>query len=196
MKCINCGADIPDTDQFCGKCGCKADKIDSKKKEVKHDTYNKDNKGKKEKKNPGYDIMTVMSTTTALLILTVAASIIFVLVINLTKANNNNVNNNVLQGIETASADVEVDDTQPDAYVEEEPVQNTEIREQTLGTLTIVSDVYIRDNPDTDNSNVIKIAKAEETYEYLGLADYGNWYIILLEDGTRGYVYKGYVSAN
>lgn len=157
------------------------------------DTYNKD---KKEKKNPGYDIMTVMSTTTAFLILTVAASIVFVLVINLTKANNNNANNNVLQGIETASADVEVDDTQPDTYVEEEPVQNIEAQEQTLGTLTIVSDVNIRDNPDTDNSNVIKVAKASETYEYLGLADYGNWYIILLEDGTKGYVYKGFVSAN
>lgn len=157
-------------------------------------TYNKDNKVKK---NPGYDIMTVMSTTTALLILSVAASIMFVLVINLTKANNNNnVNNNVLQGIETASANIEVDDTQPDTYVEEEPVQNTEIQEQALGTLTIVSDVNIRDNPDTDNSNVIKVAKASETYEYLGLADYGNWYIILLEDGTKGYVYKGYVSAN
>lgn len=155
------------------------------------DTYNK------EKKNPGYDIMTVMSTTTAFLILTVAASIIFVLVINLTKINNNNnANNNVLQGIETESAVAEVEVIQPDTSVEEEPVQNTEIQEQTLGTLTIVSDVNIRDNPDTDNSNVIKVAKATETYEYLGLADYGNWYIILLEDGTKGYVYKGYVSAN
>ena len=154
------------------------------------DTYNK------EKKKPGYDIMTVMSTTTALLILTVAASIIFVLVINLTKVNNNNVNNNVLQGIETESASAMTEDIQPDTYIEEEPVQNTEVQEPTLGTLTIVSDVNIRDNPDTDNSNVIKVAKATETYEYLGLADYGNWYIILLEDGTKGYVYKGFVSAN
>lgn len=154
------------------------------------DTYNK------EKKKPGYDIMTVMSTTTAFLILTVAASIIFVLVINLTKVNNNNVNNNVLQGIETESASAMTEDIQPDTYIEEEPVQNTKIQEPTLGTLTIVSDVNIRDNPDTDNSNVIKVAKATETYEYLGLADYGNWYIILLEDGTKGYVYKGFVSAN
>lgn len=154
------------------------------------DTYNK------EKKKPGYDIMTVMSTTTAFLILTVAASIIFVLVINLTRVNNNNANNNVLKGIETESADAMTDDIQPDTYIEEEPVQNTEIKEQTLGTLTIVSDVNIRDNPDTDNSNVIKVAKATETYEYLGLADYGNWYIILLEDGTKGYVYKGFVSTN
>ena len=191
MKCMNCGADIPDADQFCGKCGWKADNIDSKKTENRHDTYSK------EKMKPGYDIMTVMSTTTALLILTVAASIIFVLVINLTKGNNNNnVNNNVLQGIETESTDVEVDNTPPDTYVEEEPVQITETQEPTLGTLTIVSDVNVRDNPDTDNSNVIKVAKAEETYEYLGLADYGNWYIILLEDGTKGYVYKGYVSTN
>ena len=154
------------------------------------DTYNK------EKKKPGYDIMTVMSTTTAFLILTVAASIIFVLVINLTRVNNNNANNNVLKGIETESADAMTDDIQSDTYIEEEPVQNTEIKEQTLGTLTIVSDVNIRDNPDTDNSNVIKVAKATETYEYLGLADYGNWYIILLEDGTKGYVYKGFVSTN
>lgn len=193
MKCINCGADIPDSDQFCGKCGWKAEKIDSKKKENRHDTYSK------EKKNPGYDIMTVMSTTLALLILVAAASIIIVLVINQTRvSNNNNINNNVAQGIETESSHIESDDIQPDSDSEEDTALNNEVQVQvqTVGTLTIVSDVNVRDNPDTDNSNVIKVAKASETYEYIGLADSGNWYIILLEDGTNGYVYKGYVSTN
>lgn len=198
MKCMNCGADIPDADQFCGKCGWTIGKTNSKKTKNKRDTYN-DTYNKEEKKH-GYDIMTVMSTTIAFLIVTVAASIIFVLVINLTKGSNNNESSNASQGMEAASDSTESDDVRPDTDVSEEAVLNTEsheqLQEQTVGTLTIVSDVNIRDNPDTDNSNVIKVAKASETYEYLGLADYGNWYIILLEDGTKGYVYKGYVSAD
>ncbi len=192
MKCINCGADIPDSDQFCGKCGCKAEKIDSAKNENRHDTYNK------KKKKPGYDIMTVMSTALALLILVVAASIIFILVINHTRGNNNDNNNNVVQGIETESSHIESNDIQPETDSEKDNSLTAEvqIQEQVVGTLTIVSDVNVRDNPDTDNSNVIKVAKASETYEYLGLADHGNWYIILLDDGAKGYVYKGYVSTD
>lgn len=193
MKCKNCGADIPDTDQFCGKCGWKVEKIKSKKSENRNDTYSK------ESKKPGYDIMTVMSTVIAFLILTVAASIIFVLVIKQTNGNNaDNMNNNVSQGIEADSDNVENNDIQDDTDSEEDTVSNTEtpVREQAIGTLTIVSDVNIRDNPNTENSNVIKVAKAGETYEYLGRDEYDNWYIIMLEDGTKGYVFKNYVSAD
>lgn len=157
------------------------------------DTY------KKEHKKAGYDIMTVMSTVIAFLILTAAVSIVFILVIKQTSAKKiNNANSNIVQGEETGDSDDTDDGTEAKADAVEAVETNTEtpVIEQSVGTLTIINDVNIRDNPDTDNSNVIKVAKASETYEYLGMADYDNWYIILLEDGTRGYVYKGYVSTN
>lgn len=191
MICKNCGADIPDTDRFCGKCGWNADKIKSNKKEDRHDTY------KKEQRESRYDIMTVMSTVMGILILTAAVSIIFVLVIKQTTGNNgnaNNANSNIVQNEDVDDNIGDDSETGNDSVEVVETNVETHNSEQSIGTLTIVSDVNIRDNPDTDNSNVIKVAKADETYEYLGLADYGNWYIILLEDGTKGYVYKGYVS--
>lgn len=189
MKCKNCGADIPDADSFCRECGRNVENINTNKKKDNRDTYNKKHK------EAGYDIMTVMSTATAFLILTAAVSIVFVLVIKQTSVKNvNNVNNNIAQSEETC--DDSGDGAEAAADAAEAAETNAEIQsgERSIGTITIVSDVNIRDNPDTDNSNVIKVAKASETYEYLGMADYNNWYIILLEDGTKGYVYKGYVS--
>ena len=66
----------------------------------------------------------------------------------------------------------------------------------TAGTLTIVSNVNVRDNPTTQGSNVIKVAKEGETYEYTGTAEDDNWYIIRLEDGSTGYIFKKYVSVD
>ena len=63
----------------------------------------------------------------------------------------------------------------------------------TVCTLTIVSNVNVRDNPSTEGTNVIKVAKAGETYECYGSVEDGNWYEIRLEDGTTGYVFKDYV---
>ena len=59
--------------------------------------------------------------------------------------------------------------------------------------LTVVSNVNVRDNPNTSGTNVIKVAKAGETYECVGTAGDGNWYEIVLDDGTHGYVYTDYV---
>ncbi len=61
-------------------------------------------------------------------------------------------------------------------------------------TLTIVSNVNVRDNPSTSGTNILKVAKAGETYECYGSAGDGSWYEIGLEDGTRGYVFQDYVS--
>ena len=63
----------------------------------------------------------------------------------------------------------------------------------TVCTLTIVSNVNVRDNPSTEGTNVIKVAKAGETYECYGSVEDGSWYEIRLEDGTTGYVFKDYV---
>ncbi|MCM1261925.1 MAG: SH3 domain-containing protein [Butyrivibrio sp.] len=163
----------------------------------KSKNHSDSNKSDAKKEKCGYDIMTIMSTTAAFLILAAAASLAIVLVIKHNSANTS-VNSNIAQDGIPDSEQITVPDDEPDAAPEEivSAINEPNLEDITIGSLTIVSDVNIRDNPDTDNSNVIKVAKASETYDYIGLADQGNWYIVLLEDGVRGYVYKGYVSVN
>lgn len=198
MKCMNCGSDIPDTDKFCGQCGCRVDNI---KKENSENKYDKQDRGKHSRNTdkkygskPGYDIMTVMSTAIAFLILAVVASIVFVLVVR-RNTNDADAISNIAQNEEPV---IDTSDNLPDNEPYTVAQADIDIPDETpsIGTLTIISDVNIRDNPDTDNSNVIKVAKASETYEYLGLAGEGHWYIIFLEDGTKGYVSKKYVTTD
>lgn len=61
-------------------------------------------------------------------------------------------------------------------------------------TLTIVDNVNVRDNPSTSGTNILKVAKAGETYECYGSAGDGSWYEIRLEDGSTGYVFQDYVT--
>ena len=60
--------------------------------------------------------------------------------------------------------------------------------------LTIVSDVNVRDQPSTSGTNVLRVAKEGETYDCNGITEDGEWYEIVLEDGTVGYVFHEYVS--
>lgn len=76
---------------------------------------------------------------------------------------------------------------------EETQAQEPAEEEKTYGQIRVKSNVNVRDNPDTQNSNVLKVAKEGETYSCTGEAGDGNWYEIILEDGTSGYVYKDYV---
>lgn len=61
-------------------------------------------------------------------------------------------------------------------------------------TLTITHNVNVRDNPGTHGTNVLRVAKEGETYTSYGALDGGEWYEILLEDGTTGYVFYEYIS--
>ena len=61
-------------------------------------------------------------------------------------------------------------------------------------TLTITHNVNVRDNPGTHGTNVLRVAKEGETYTSYGALDGGEWYEILLEDGTIGYVFYEYIS--
>ncbi len=60
--------------------------------------------------------------------------------------------------------------------------------------LTIVSNVNVRDQPSTSGTNVLKVAKAGETYVCNGSTEDGQWYEIVLEDGTTGYVFHEYIA--
>lgn len=61
-------------------------------------------------------------------------------------------------------------------------------------TLTVIHNVNVRDNPSTSGTNVLKVAKEGETYTCYGSVNDGQWYEILLEDGTTGYVFYEYIS--
>lgn len=64
------------------------------------------------------------------------------------------------------------------------------------GTLVIVSNVNVRDNPDTQGTKVIKVAQAGESYDYTEVVDGGMWYKVLLpdeDDYDFGYVYADYI---
>ena len=61
-------------------------------------------------------------------------------------------------------------------------------------TLTVIQNVNVRDNPSTSGTNVLKVAKEGETYTSTGSVGDGQWYAILLEDGSTGYVFHEYVT--
>lgn len=61
-------------------------------------------------------------------------------------------------------------------------------------TLTVIHNVNVRDNPSTYGTNVLKVAQEGETYTSYGSSDGGEWYEIILEDGSVGYVFHEYIS--
>lgn len=61
-------------------------------------------------------------------------------------------------------------------------------------TLKVIHNVNVRDNPSTSGTNVLKVAQEGETYTSYGSPDGGEWYEILLEDGSVGYVFHEYIS--
>lgn len=75
-------------------------------------------------------------------------------------------------------------------------------QEQTLGAevsdrvVTVIENVRVRDYPSTSDSNVLKVAQEGEVYPYRGITEDEQWYEILLEDGSVGYVFHEYVTVD
>ena len=63
---------------------------------------------------------------------------------------------------------------------------------QVAGKIQVLKNVNIRNQPDTENSSILGVARTGEVYEYYELVN-DNWYHIRLNDGSDGYVYKDYV---
>lgn len=87
--------------------------------------------------------------------------------------------------------------------VVQEEIQNSDnevIEEENdgfIGTITITEDVNIRDNPSTDDSTILGVARVGEEYSYYGFAENSeNWIHIKVDDSTDGYVYKNYIKIN
>lgn len=128
-----------------------------------------------------HNIMTIVSVVMALLIFVIAAFVVFTMIRK--------------QPIKDYGANAESVQEETENGASDDEQAGSETGMQVIGTLTIVSNVNVRDNPSTEGTNIIKVAKAGDMYQYCGKSQDDNWYIILLEDGSTGYVFKDYVSA-
>ena len=71
--------------------------------------------------------------------------------------------------------------------------ENTgETTKEVAGKLQIIKNVNMRNQPSTENSSILGVAKTGEVYEYYELVG-DSWYHIRLNDGSDAYVYKEYV---
>lgn len=142
-----------------------------------------------------HSIMTIMSVVVGFLIFAVAAFLIFSMIRKEPAEDNGNSNNTENVGDDNRVEEPNGEgagepESEPDMGVDIEP----EEPEQSAGTLSIVTDVRVRDYPSTESGKVIKVAKAGEVYEYLGPAEDDSWCMIKLEDGSTAYIAKDYVS--
>ena len=87
---------------------------------------------------------------------------------------------------------------QEDGQRLEEPsedfVDEPEVTASAAGTIVAIADVRIRDNPSTQGTTVITMAKEGESYEYTETVEGGHWYKIILPE-EYGYEF-GYISAD
>lgn len=126
-----------------------------------------------------HNIMTIVIVVMGFLIFSIAAFLIFNLVRNQPVRNYGNSTEKVQEAEDDSAEDNRADISSDTAAA---------------GILTIDSNVNVRDNPGTEGTNIIKVAKAGEMYQYSGQTQDGEWYMIVLEDGSTGYVYKDYIS--
>lgn len=126
-------------------------------------------------------LITIMIAGMAFLILAIAAFVGFRLIRNLPIRNYGSGQKSIVKEDES------------DAW-EDGEFTGEEAGDISAGTIVIQSNVNVRDNPSTENSQILKVAKAGEHYEYLGMSEDGSWYIVLLEDGSKAYIFKDYAA--
>lgn len=129
----------------------------------------------------GNRLFTVIIAGTAFLILAMAAFVGFRLIRNLPIRSYGRGQKSIIEEDES------------DAW-ENDEFMGEETENISAGTIIIQSNVNVRDNPSTENSQILKVAKAGERYEYLGMSEDGGWYIVLLEDGSKAYIFKDYAA--
>lgn len=137
----------------------------------------------------GPDVITIMTAIVGCVILVVVAMLGYNLYRQYVPKNYYNLSKD--SGEERQEQ--EMDEEQPGQTVEND--RGTEINElETKYTLTVIHNVNVRDNPSTSGTNVLKVAKEGETYPCYGGVQNEEWYEILLEDGSIGYVFHEYVT--
>lgn len=146
----------------------------------------------------GTDILTIMTAVMGCVVLIIVAFVAFRLYQQYVPKNYDKVAKEQAKEQEEAEEDSKGDQEEGQPEQDAEQSEDEEPEGAVLGTLTISKNVNVRDNPSTSGSNVIKVAQAGESYEYLEVIDDGEWYkIALSEDGyTEGYVYAEYVTVD
>lgn len=165
------------------------------KKKVYEEWDDEDEDDEDDDDDTGNNFMVIMTAAMAFLIIVLAVPLFFIVK---GKWPVKNYDASVEEEQDHEADDVEAEN---DGEAEPEPEENNTIEigepdsEQPVGTLSIVSNVNVRDNPSTQ-ANIIKVAKAGETYEYMGTSEDGSWYVIVLEDDSIGFVFEQYVSVD
>ncbi|MCM1253462.1 MAG: zinc-ribbon domain-containing protein [Clostridium sp.] len=154
-----------------------------------YDEWDEDDEDDDDEEDDGPDIITIITVVMGILILVVAAALVFLHFINIPIAD---YGKSLEQDIEENGDDGNNGEMPPEEGNEENPGDVDD--EPFIGTLSIIDNVNVRDNPSKEGTNIIKVAKAGETYQYTGTVDDGSWYAIILEDGSTGYVFAEYVS--
>ncbi len=168
------------------------------RKKVYEEWDDEDEDDEDDEDDTGNNFMVIMTAAMAFLIIVLAVPFFFI-VKGKFPVKNYGASAEAEQDNETDGTEAEND---WETELEPEEDNTVEIEEpdseQPVGTLSIVGSdkVNVRDNPSTEGTNVIKHAKAGETYEYMGTTEDGEWYIILLEDGSIGYVFGKYASVD
>lgn len=137
----------------------------------------------------GVDIITIMTAIVGCVILVVVAMLGYHLYRQYVPKNYDSLSED--SGEEQRAQ--ETDEGQRGQTMEDD--RDTEINEsEAIYTLTVIQNVNVRDNPSTSGTNVLKVAQEGETYPCYGSVQGEEWYEILLEDGSIGYVYHEYVT--
>lgn len=100
----------------------------------------------------------------------------------------------VSENEENTFYDQELDEGQ--GQEQDQDQEQTLEAEESEHVVTVIENVRVRDYPSTSDSNVLKVAKEGEVYPYRGSTEDEQWYEILLEDGSVGYVYHEYVTVD
>lgn len=144
-----------------------------------------------EEEEEGIDVITVMTVVVGCVLLVVLAFLGYQMLRQYLPRNYDR----------AAEEQQEEQESEESEEVPEQDGEETDGQGQTDGTseggssrLMVVSDVNVRDQPSTSGTNVLKVAKAGETYVCNGVTEDKEWYEIVLEDGTKGYVFHEYIS--
>lgn len=215
-RCPECGEMLREGTRFCPVCGeeIPEDYFTRKKSSSGSAPKKKANAAPPQKKRPvrerdweeedwddeegeSVDFLTIMTVAVGCILLVILAVLGFNLFQRYMPKNYGA--SQVQEEQEDNAADAEESDGDGQELAEKNDKESETEAGDDGGTLVIVSNVNVRDNPDTQGTKVIKVAQAGENYDYTEVVGGGMWYKVLLPeeaDYEYGYIYADYIKVN